>query len=103
MLKCCYRKYHFLNCPISNGNSVQILQHMHQTIKEKEGYVSGPIITTDIKAIQKKATDRTTKIIEQHFDRSFVSKNMYINQALINYSKDKNLFDKIDLIVNMGA
>lgn len=91
--------------PASNNNvgtprkTISLLQ----TIKEKEGYVSGPIITTDIKAIQKKATDRTTKIIEQHFDRSFVSKNMYINQALINYSKDKNLFDKIDLIVNMGA
>ena len=29
MLKCCYRKYLFLNCPNWNDNSVRILRHMH--------------------------------------------------------------------------
>lgn len=67
-----------------------------QTIKQKEGYVSGPIITQGIKAIQKIATDRTTKIIEANIDKALISKNMYINQSLISYSKDQSLFDKIE-------
>lgn len=67
-----------------------------QTIKQKEGYVSGPIITQGIKAIRKTATDRTTEIIKAHIDRPLLSKNMYINQALINYSKEKNIFNSIE-------
>ncbi len=72
-----------------------------QTIKEKEGYVSGPLISTKIQAIRKTATDRTTKIIEAHIDRPLLSKNMYINQALINYSKDKNIFDSIEKMTDI--
>ena len=67
-----------------------------QTIKKKEEYVSGSIITTGIKAIRKVATDRTTEIIKENIDRKLISKNMYINQALLNYSKDQDIFDSIE-------
>jgi DNA-cytosine methyltransferase len=67
-----------------------------QTIKLKEGYVSGPIITQGIKAIRKTATDRTTEVIKAHINKPLLSKNMYINQALINYSKDQDIFENIE-------
>jgi len=78
----------------SNSTCISLLQ----TIKKKEGYVSGPIITKDIKAIRKVATDRTTEIIKENIDKKLISKNMYINQALINYSKDQAIFDKIEVM-----
>lgn len=76
----------------TNSTCISLLQ----TIKQKEGYISGPIINTGIKAIRKVATDRTTEIIKENIDRPLLSKNMYINQALINYSKDQDIFDSIE-------
>lgn len=78
----------------SNSTCISLLQ----TIKEKEGYVSGPIITKGIKAIQKIATDKANKIIEQHIsdNHMFLAKTAFINKSLIQYSKDQDIFDNIE-------
>ena len=56
------------------------------------------IIDKNIRAIRKLATDRTTNIIEKNIDRNLLSINMYVNQALIKYSKNPDVFDAIEKI-----
>lgn len=62
-----------------------------QTLKTANN-VSVNIIKQDFKKISKQAIERTSKII---------SKNMYVNQTLINYSKDKDLFDSLEEMNNL--
>ena len=97
-------KVNFLNNSISNNIVVAPTEAINtnvmgcvsllQVIKAQEN-TSIEIITKDIEKIRKVATDRTTQIIIDNIDKSLTAKTMYINQALINYSKDKNLFENI--------
>lgn len=78
----------------SKSNCISLLQ----TIKQKEGYISGPIITSGIKAIQKKATDKANIVIEKHIadNHMFLAKTAFINKSLIQHSKDQDIFDSIE-------
>ena len=79
---------------VNNTKATQTISLL-QTLKTNNN-VSVNLIEQGFKKIQKQAIDRTSKIIIETVNKPFVSKNMYINQALINYSKDKDLFDSLE-------
>ena len=80
--------------PVNNSKEKQTISLL-QTLKTANN-VSVNLIEKDFKNIRKQAIERTSKIITKNVDKPFISKNMYLNQALINYSKDKELFDSLE-------
>jgi len=62
-----------------------------QTLKSTSN-TSINLITKGIRKIHKQVVERTSKIIVKSIHKPFVSQNMYVNQALLNYSKNKDLF-----------
>ncbi|MEN4046329.1 DNA (cytosine-5-)-methyltransferase [Sulfurimonas sp. NWX367] len=75
----------------SSRKTEQKTKSLLQTLKSMKN-ISSDIITKNIKKIRSEELRRSSQTIVKNITKPFVSKNMYVNQALISYSKDKDLF-----------
>lgn len=66
-----------------------------KVVKEKTEYVVKNLLEKGFKIFQQKAVEKTAPLIEKEIDKPLTAQRMYINQCLIKYSKDKDLFEKI--------
>lgn len=62
--------------------------------KKINNYKSNPL-KKGMKKLQEQSAEIVFPLIEKNIDKPFTSKNMYINHALISYSRDADLFNNI--------
>ncbi|WP_434658559.1 DNA (cytosine-5-)-methyltransferase [Sulfurimonas sp. NW9] len=79
----------------SSRKTEQKTKSLLQALKST-GNTSINLMTTGIRKRRKQVVERTSKIIVKSIHKPFVSQNMYVNQALLNYSKNKDLFDSLE-------